>query len=215
MAVRRPELAAGVLGLTAAIILIVVWAVDPPLADRLTRENETVEWLQVALFALGAALALGAAWKLRGIGASPVLEILVAAMLMSLIIGEVDLDRVVTGHKIIHTLFFVDARVPLGWRVVAGLVLVVPPIALAFYAFVRRVELIAATWRAVGTPWGRTFVAGVFLFGVTEVFERPLGHVVGLPKYMAEESLELISAIWMAVGAFARLRALRNGAMKP
>ena len=198
------------LGLLAAIILCAVLIVNPPLADRLTRENEAVEWLQVALFGVGAVLILRAAREVGGSGGSPVLEILMAAMLVGLIIGEVDLDHVVTGRKIIHTKFFVDSRVALGWRVVAAIAVVGAPVALALYALIRRMELVSAIWAAVQRPWGRTFLGGVILFGVTELFERPLGHVGWLPRYMAEESLELISAIWMAVGAFARLRALQS-----
>jgi hypothetical protein len=203
---RDPQVAAAVLAILTAAALTATFLIDPPLADQLTRENEIVEWFQAALFAVAAALALSAAWDTYRAGASPVLEILIAGMLAGLIIGEVDLDRVVVGRKIISTRFLVDTDVWIGWRLVAALCIAVPPAALALYGLLRWTKLVAGIRRALTEPWGRVFLAGLLLFGFVETFERPLGRVPGLPRYIVEETLELISAILLGVALVAHSR---------
>lgn len=206
---RHPALVAAWLSGLIAALLVGTLVVDPDLADRLSQEDGVVEWTQTALFVLTGALALRAAWVTWSGGASPVLELLVAAMLAGLVIGEVDLDRVLVGRKIIATRFLVDERVWLGWRALAAVVLVVPPAVLAIYALRRRAELLAAVARALGKPWGRTLLVGVVVFALTEVFERPLGRVPGIPRYMLEETLELIAGVWLTVALYAHARGLR------
>ena len=203
---RHAALVAGVLNAVLLVALAVTFVIDRDLADRLTREDAAVEWLQTALFALAGLLALRAAWERWHAGLSPVLEILLMAMLAVLIIGEVDLDRLIVGRKIISTRFLVDADVWLGWRVFALLVMVVPPVALAVYALRRRRELVAAIRRATQESWGRVFLAGAVIFAVTESFEKPLGRIPGLPRYMVEEVLELVAAICFGVALYARAR---------
>ena len=207
---RDPQVAAAVLAILTAAIITATFLVDPPLADQLTRENEVVEWLQAALFALAAALALGSAWATYRAGASPVLEVLIAGMLAGLIIGEVDLDRVIVGRKIISTRFLVDTEVWIGWRLLAATCIAVPPAALALYGLWRLRTLIAGIRRAVTEPWGRVFFAGLLLFGFVETFERPLGRVPGLPRYIVEETLELISAVLLGVALYAHWQATRQ-----
>jgi hypothetical protein len=211
---RLPELVAAALGLLILAVVILTVVLDPPLADRLSREDDIIEWLQTALFALAAALAVRAAWDTWRAGASPILEILVAALLTSLVIGEVDLDRIVVGRKIISTRFLVDARVWIGWRTLALVSLVAPPAALAIYAFRRRTELAAGIRRAVGESWGRVLLAGLVIFGLTEAFERPLGRIPGFPRYIIEEAFELIAAIFLSVALYAHARAIRRRARK-
>jgi hypothetical protein len=204
---RHPALAAAGVSVIIVILLGAMLVFDPALADRLTHEDGPVEWLQAALFALAAGLALRSAWSTSRSGASPVLEVLVAGMLAGLVIGEVDLDKVVLGHKIISTRFFVDARVGIGWRALAVLTVAGPPAALAIYALRRRGELVAAIRRAVREPWGCTLIVGLVIFGLTEVFERPLGRIPGLPRYLLEEALELIAGVWLGAAMLAHARA--------
>jgi hypothetical protein len=203
---RHAALVAGALTAVLLVGVAVTFVVDPELADRLTREDAAVEWLQAALFTLTGASALRAAWDRWDAGASPVFEILVASMMAGLIIGEVDLDRLVVGRKIISTRFLVDADVWLGWRALALLVMTLPPAALALYALRRRRELVVAIRRATRESWGRVFAAGVIVFGLTETFEKPLGRIPGLPRYMVEEVLELVAAVCFIVALYARPR---------
>ncbi len=206
---RHPGRFAAILSGFVAMLVTVVLAVDRDLADRVTHENGPVEWLQAALFALAALIAVRTAHHLWRAGASPVFEVLVTAMLAGLVIGEIDLDRLIFGRTIIYTRFLVDTRVWLGWRALALLVMALPPVVLAFYALRRRRDLVAAIRRAMLEPAGRVFIAGVIIFGLTEVLEKPLGRVPGLPRYMAEEVLELVSGICFGVGLYARWALLR------
>ena len=203
---RHAALVAGALAAVLVVGLAATFLVDPELADRLTREDAAVEWLQAALFTFAGVSALRAAWDGWRVDASPVFEVLVVAMMAGLIIGEVDLDRLVVGRKIISTRFLVDARVWLGWRALALLVMALPSVALAIYALRRRRELLAAIRRATRESWGRVFIVGVIVFGLTELFEKPLGRIPGLPRYMVEEVLELVAAICFTVALYARGR---------
>jgi hypothetical protein len=206
---RHPARVAAILSALVVIIVVVVLAVDRDLADRVTHENGAVEWLQAALFAMAAFIAVRTAHHRWRAGASPVFEVLVTAMLAGLVIGEIDLDRLIFGRKIIYTRFLVDTRVWLGWRALALLVMTLPPVVLALYALRRRRDLVAAIRRALVEPAGRVFIAGAIIFGLTEVLEKPLGRVPGLPRYMAEEVLELVAGLCFAVGLYARWRLLR------
>ena len=211
---RHAGLVAFLLNAILLTVLAVLAVVDPELADRLTREDAAVEWLQAALFATVAAFTARTALEVRRAGASPVFEVLVTAMLLALIIGEVDLDRLLTGRKIISTRFLVDANVGLGWRALALLVMALPPAALALYALRRWRELRAAIRCATVESPGRVFIAGVLIFGLTELFEKPLGRIPGLPRYMLEETLELVAAICFGVALYGhwRLRRTSTGA---
>jgi len=203
---RSSGVVATVLTALVLIVLVAIVLTDRDLADRLTREDAVVEWLQAALFALAAVFALRAAAARWRLGASPVFEVLVAAMLTGLIIGEVDLDRLIVGRKIISTRFLVDARVWLGWRVLALVVMTLPPLLLAVYALRRWREVLSSLRRWMTESSGRVFLAGVVIFGLTEVFEKPLGRVPGVPRYMVEEVLELIASICFAVALCAQWR---------
>ena len=130
-----------------------------------------------------------------------------AALLSSLVIGEVDLDRMILGRKIISTRFMVDARVAIGWRALAALAVLGPPVTLAVSALRRRHELVAAIGRAIGEPWGRVLIVGLAIFGLTEVFEGPLGRIPGVPRYLLEETFELIAGVWLGAAMYAHARA--------
>jgi hypothetical protein len=148
-------------------------------------------------------------------GVSPIAEVLIAAMMAGLIIGEVDLDRLIVGRKIVSTRFLVDTGVWLGWRALALLAMAVPPIVLGVYALLEWRELLGAIPRALGEPDGRVFIGGCLIFGLTEIFEKPLGHIPRMPRYMAEETLELLAGICFAVALYARVRRLRSESNAP
>jgi hypothetical protein len=206
---RHAGLIAFVLNAILLAVLAVTSLVDWDLADRLTREDAAVEWLQAALFATAAVFALWTARARWRAGVSAVFEVLVAAMLAGLIIGEVDLDRLLAGRKIISTRFLLDARVWLGWRALALLVMALPPAVLALYALRRWRQLLAAIRCAAVESTGRVFIAGVIILGVAELFEKPLGRIPGLPRYMLEETLELAAAICFGVALYAHCRLRR------
>jgi hypothetical protein len=177
---------------------------NPGLAARISTEDHLLEWTQVALLAWAGWLTVRAGWRLARGGRPVVLDVLLGAGFAVLLIGELDLDRRVTGMKVLATRFFVNPQVPLAYRLVAGAILVGVPLGLAVYALCRRAELRAAARRLLREPWGQVVLAGIVLFGLTEVFERPLGRVPGLPRLVLEETLELAAAICFAVGLAAR-----------
>jgi diketogulonate reductase-like aldo/keto reductase len=201
----RCETVAAALALIAVAVLSAVALVDPPLAARLTVENGVVEWIQVLLDA-GAALLFGRdlVRTARETGRMSPLDLAIVACLIGLIIGEVDLDRIVSGTKIIAIGFFVNARVALVWRLLAVLVVVGVPVAIGLFVLVRFRAFWRESWAAVGEPWGRVLAVSVALSVVTEVFERELGHVPGVPHLFLEELLELVAAIGFFVAAAAR-----------
>ena len=98
--------------LVAVTILVLLALHDSHLGAWLVRENGVVEWLQVVLMAIAGVLAArqGLAAKRRG---EPfALEVAIVTAMTMICIGEIDLDRVLFGVKIIHTRFFVRSPVP-------------------------------------------------------------------------------------------------------
>jgi hypothetical protein len=206
---RHTVRTAVILNALLLIALGITAAVDWELADRLTREDAAVEWLQAILFALAGLLAVRTAYERWRGGRSPIVEVLVAAMMAGLIIGEVDLDRLLSGRKIISTRFLVDGHVWLGWRVLALLAMALPALVLGLYALRRWRELVSAIVRMTTESAGRVFVTGFVIFGLTEAFEKPLGRIPGLPRFMVEEVLELVAGICFAVALHAHWRLRR------
>ena len=201
----RCETGAAALALIAVIVLSAIALVDPGLAARLTAENGVVEWLQVLLEGAAAVL-FGrhlARSTSRGGALSP-LDLVIVAALIGLVIGEVDLDRMVFGTKIISTRFFVKANVALPWRALAVIVVVGVPLAIGLFALSRFRRFWREGWAAIAQPWGKVLAVGVGILVLTELFERPLGHVPGVPHYFLEELLELVAAIGFFVAAVAR-----------
>jgi hypothetical protein len=201
----RCETVAAALALITVIAFSALALIDPALADRFTVENGVVEWVQVLLE--GAAAVVFARHMVRGaarVGRVSPLDVVIVASLVGLVIGEVDLDRVIFGIKIISTKFFVDARVVFVWRLLAMLVVGGVPLAIGVFALVRVRAFWRDGWAAVAQPWGRVLAASVAVAVLTEVFERPLGHVPGVPRYFLEELLELLAAIGFLVAALGR-----------
>jgi len=201
----RCETVAAALALIAVIVLSAIALVDPTLAERFTAENGVVEWLQVLLDADAAVLfARHLVRDASRTGRVSPLDVVIVASLIGLIIGEVDLDRLVFGTKVVSTRFLVNARVALQWRVIAAVVVVGVPVAIGMSALVRVRLVWRDSWAAVAQPWGRVLAAAVALAILTELFERPLGHVPGVPRYFLEELLELVAGIGFLVSAVAR-----------
>jgi hypothetical protein len=191
----------------AVAVLSVIALVEPALAAWLTVEYGVVEWLQVLLDA-GAALLFGRELvrTARQTGRVSPLDLVVVSCLIGLIIGEIDLDRLLFGTKVIATRFFVNSKVALHWRLLAVLIVVGVPAAIAIFVVARFRAFWHEGWTAVAQPWGRVLAASVALSVVTEIFEKQLGHVPGVPQFFLEELFELVAAIGFIVAAAARGR---------
>jgi hypothetical protein len=197
------EMFAAALALGAVAVLSLILFVNPPVAHWLTIEDGVVEWMQVTLDA--AAVALIGRHLLRDSaegGRSP-LDVLTVAALIGLIIGELDVDRRLFGTKVISTAFFFKAKYALPWRLLAALVVVGVPAAVGLYVLRHVMTLWRAGWSALAQPWGRVLAASAVVLALTEIFERPLGHVPGVPHFFVEETLELVASIGICVAAAA------------
>jgi RND family efflux transporter MFP subunit len=192
--------------LVAVALLVAAALHDPKLGKRLVEENGVVEWLQVILMALAGALAAhqGLAAKRRG---EPfALEVAIVMMMAMICIGEVNLDRVLFGTKIIYTKFFVNPRYPLRWRLLAVLVVVGPPTVGGVWLLLHVRELWRASVQGLGEAWGQTATAGVVVFGLVQVFEKRIDRLPWQPEDFFEEVLELVAAIYIFDGLAARQR---------
>ena len=192
-------------------VLLGIALVAPALAARLTAENGVVEWAQVLLEG-GAVMLFGRELvrDARETGRVSPLDLVVVASLIGLIIGEIDLDRTLFGTKVIATRFFVNDRVAIAWRALAVLIVVGAPAAIGLFVVVRARIFWREGWAAIAQPWGRVLAASVGLAVLTELFEKPLGHVPGVPHFVLEELLELVGAIGLFVSGVARVHALTN-----
>ena len=132
------------------------------------------------------------------------LDLVVVGCLIGLIVGEVDLDRIVFGTKVIATRFFVNSKVASAWRQLAALIVVGVPLAIGLFVVARFRVFWREGWAAVAQRWGRVLAASVALAVFTESFEKQLGHVPGLPRFFLEELFELVSGIGFFVSAVAR-----------
>jgi RND family efflux transporter MFP subunit len=202
--------AAAILSLLVVVALLAVAAHDPPLAAHLVGEGGLVEWLQIVLSIGAGALAVRQGRAARRAGRPATLEVAIVAAMAMLCIGEVDLDRMIFGTKVIATRFFVNPTYPLSARAVAVMVIVGVPAAVGIGLLIHVRHL----WRAVSDglrrPWGQAAASGMALFVVVELVETPLNHLSWLPPSFAEESLELVSALGIFVGLVARQRAIMS-----
>ena len=98
-------------------VLLGIALVAPAFAARLAAENGVVEWAQV-LREGGAAVLFGRELvrDTRETGRVSPLDLVVVAALIGLVLGEVDLDRILFGTKVIATKFFVNGGVAIAWR---------------------------------------------------------------------------------------------------
>jgi len=166
--------------------------------------DDLVKKLQLPADAAAGVLAArhGLAAKRRG---EPfVFEVAVVAAMTMICIGEVDLDRVLFGTKVIYTGFFVSPKHPLGWRLLAVLVVVGAPTAVGIWLLVHIRELWRACLRGLLEPWGQIATFGIGLYMFVQMFERRIDRLPWQPPYFFEEVLELVAAINMFVGLAAR-----------
>jgi RND family efflux transporter MFP subunit len=205
---RRPDcrVVAGILSIVVVVVLLAISARDAELGGRLVAEAGLVEWLQVFLSAAAGVLAFRQGRAARRAGQPATLEVAIVATMAMICIGEVDLDRLLFGTKVISTRFFVNPTYPLLARALAVIVVVGAPVAVGVWLLVHLRHLWQAGVAGLRQPWGQAAAFGMGLFLAVEVFERPLGRVASLPPYFAEEALELVSAICIFVGLVARRR---------
>ncbi len=203
----RSETVFAALALIAVAVLSAVALLDPPLAARLTVENGAVEWLQVLLEA-GAALLFGRdlVRNVRATGRVSPLELAIVSSLIGLIMGEIDLDRLLFGTKIASTRFFLHGKAAIHWRLLALMFVWGVPLAIGTFVAVRFRVFWREGWAAVAQPWGRVLAVSVALGVLTEIFEKRLGRVPGVPQFFLEELFELVASIGFCVAAAARPR---------
>ena len=198
------RVAAAGLSVAAVIVLLAVAIRDPALARQLVSENNVVEWLQVGLAGTAGVVAFQDARVARRAGQPFALDVAIVGAMAIICIGEVDLDRMVFGTKIISTKFFVDGRRWIVWRALAVLVVVGAPLALGTWLLVHLRELWRVGLAGLRQPWGHAAAFGTALFLAVEVFEKKLSRIPLLPQYFAEEVLELIATICILAGVAAR-----------
>ena len=198
------------LSLVAVVGLLAISVRDPVLAGRLVDEDNVVEWLQVLLTAGAGVLAFRQGRAARRAGQPATLEVAIVAAMVIICIGEIDLDRMFFGTKVISTRFFVNPKHSLAVRALAVAVVVGAPLAVGVWLLVHVRHLWRAGIDGLRQPWGQLAAFGLALFLAVEIFERPLGHLRSLPPHFAEEVLELVSAIWIFVGLVARRRAIMS-----
>lgn len=202
---RAGSLAAGILPgavIVAVLTALVVWA--RPLAERLVRENEAIEWLQVALLLIAFVFVLWSAARRF----SPA-DVLLAALVADLAAFEIDLDRRVIGVSLVDWRLFSRSTVPLPSRILAVTAILGAALALTVYAVLRRQALFEEAREALRLAWGRLLLAGVVLFGLAQPCDPCLNRLVPLPQSFLEESLELLGTIYLAFATGARALAPR------
>jgi RND family efflux transporter MFP subunit len=183
---------------------------DPALARRLVAEDSAVEWLQVGLTVGAGLLAAVQARRAWQAGRTIAFEVAVMLAMLLISVGEVDLDRAIFGTKVIATRFFANSRYPLAVRALAVAVVVGAPVTVGVWLLARWRDLWQTGFAALREPWGQTAAFGAALFLVVEVFERPLERIRSLPPHFAEETLELVAAVYIFAGLAARDRAIMN-----
>jgi RND family efflux transporter MFP subunit len=201
---------AAIVSLLAIAILLAISVHDPVLGAKLVDEDNVVEWLQVVLAAGAGVLAFRQGRAARRAGQPATLEVAIVVAMAIICIGEIDLDRIFFGTKVISTRFFVNPKYSLPVRALAATVVLGAPLALGAWLLIHFRHLWTAGIEGLRQPWGQLAAFGMALFLAVEIFERPLGHIRSLPPHFAEEALELISAIFIFVGLVARRRAIMS-----
>jgi RND family efflux transporter MFP subunit len=197
-----------IVSLVVVAILVAISLHDPRLGAKLVDEDNVVEWLQVLLAAGAGVLAFRQGRAARRAGQPATLEVAIVAAMVIICIGEIDLDRLLFGTKVISTRFFVNPKHSLATRALAVIVVVGAPLALGVWLLVHVRHLWRSGIDGLRQPWGQLAAFGLALFVAVEIFERPLGHIRSLPPHFAEEALELVSAICIFLGLVARRRAI-------
>jgi hypothetical protein len=195
---------AAILSVATVVTLLAITARNPELAGRLVSEDHVLEWLQVVLAAGTGLLAFRQGRAARRPGEPAVLEVAIVAAMVVICIGEVDLDRMFFGTKVISTRFFVNPKHSLLVRTLAVIVVVGAPVTLGVWLLVHLRHLWRVGMAGLRQPWGQLAAFGMALFLAVQAFERPLNHFGSLPRNFAEEVLELVSMICIFLGLVAR-----------
>jgi len=202
LAKRRSVLARALLpGLVLAISLVAMVVIAPGLAGRLVREDGLVEWLQVAL----TLVALGFVARSAARRFSPA-DIVGVAILVELIVAEIDLDRRLLGISVIDWKFFRRAMIPLPVRVLVAAVAVGLVGAFLVYVALRWRELWSEAHAGFRDGWAQLLVVGLVLFGIPQPCEGCMTDVLPVPPYFLEESLELLGLLYVVLATAARSR---------
>src|SRR5262245_46722429 len=168
MPLRSGRLGCRAVAFLASLAVVAVLAFlsfrDLKLGERLMRENGVAEWLQVIVMVPAGVLATRQAVAARRRREPIALEVAIVAAVTMICVGEIDLDRLLFGTKMIHTRFFVNPAYPLGWRLLAALVIVGAPVAVSLWLLRHVRELFWASLRGLLEPWGQTATIGIALF---------------------------------------------------
>ncbi|RPH78159.1 MAG: hypothetical protein EHM88_16515, partial [Candidatus Rokuibacteriota bacterium] len=127
---------AAALSLLVVAALLAVTIHDPALSARLVAEGRFVESLQVVLAIGAGVLAFRQGRAARRAGRPATLEVGIVAAMAMICIGEIDLDRILFGTKVISTRFFVSPGHPLAERALAVAVIVGVPAALGVWLLI-------------------------------------------------------------------------------
>lgn len=187
---------AALLVLAPVALLLVLGIVDPALTARLVDEHGPVEWMQVGLSAVAAALALGRARSLVRAGRSPAFDLVVGLVMIVLAVAELELDRWIFGTKVVGSRFFLAPRKPVAWpwRTITNVIAYGVPAAVGVYALARARELVDVARTALREGWGWSLLGGVVVLGASQGLERTLARLAFVSPYFAEEVAELAGA---------------------
>ena len=201
-----------VVALGPVTLLVILAFAAPALTEHLVSDEGPVEWLQAALGAVAAVLALVRARALARAGRPATFDVVIAMLLAGMALGEIELDRLLFGTKLTGLRFLLRPRKPVAWpwRVLAALVVFGLPIGIALYALTHARAVTRSGLAALRAPWGRLLFAGFVLFGLTQVFERVLNRVHFVSDLFVEEALELV-----ATGCWVAAYTLRSGRGTP
>jgi multidrug efflux pump subunit AcrA (membrane-fusion protein) len=188
--------------------LLAVTVHDPALSARLVAEGSVVESLQVVLAIGAGVLALRQGRAARREGRPATLEVGIVAAMAMICIGEVDVDRMLFGTKVISTRFFVSPGYPLAERALAVAVIVGVPAAIGVWLLIHVRQLWQAGRDGLRQPWGQTAAFGMALFLVIEIVEKPLSNLTLFPRSFLEETLELVCTVCIFGGLVARRGAI-------
>ena len=179
---------------------------------RLLSRTACVEWLQVVLMASAGVLAARQGLAARRRGEPIALEVAIVTAMAMICIGEINLDRLLFGTKIIYTKFFVDPQYPLQWRLLAVLVVVGPPHGRAASGSCCTFGSYGGpACRGCARPWGQTAAAGIVLFVLVRGLRAPdRSPSRGSPQNFFEEVLEFVAAVCIFVGLVARQRVIMS-----
>lgn len=190
-----------VMVVSAGLLAALLW--DPRLATRLVAEGGVLEVTQVSFFLTAGLLSADQVLRARGEGRATAPDLMLVAGFALLVIGETDLDRWVVGTKMAYPRLIASPEVWLPHRLFAVLLVVVAPLALGIYAFLRRRELWAFASQVPRERWGQLYLVGGVIFVVAELSEGQL-NVATPARNFFEEYFEFLGAVFGLCGTLER-----------